>query len=62
VPIPSTEATYKDIRVDGVSGTLIEGQRHNEVVVMWVKDDIVYALVGAGDADMLLNVARSLEK
>ena len=61
VPIPSTEATFKDVRVDGVPGTVIEGRQHNEVVLMWVKDDIVYALVGTGEADMLLNVARSID-
>jgi hypothetical protein len=61
VPVPSTEATYEDVRVDGVFGTIIEGRRHNEVVLMWAKDDIVYALVGVGNAEPLLNIADSLE-
>ena len=61
VPIPSTEATYKDVVVDGVPGTIIEGRQHNEVVLMWVKGDIVYALVGTGEADTLLDVANSIE-
>jgi hypothetical protein len=61
VPVPSTEATYEDVRVDGVFGTIIEGRRHNEVVLMWAKDNIVYALVSVGEAEPLLTMADSLE-
>lgn len=61
VPIPSTEATYKEVLVDGVSGTIIEGRQHNEVVLMWVKHDIVYALIGTGMSDTLLSIAGTLE-
>jgi hypothetical protein len=61
VPIPSTEATFEDVVVDGVPGTIITGQRHHEVVLMWVKNDILYAVVGVGEADTLLDIADSLE-
>jgi hypothetical protein len=61
VPIPSTEATFEDVVVDGVPGTIVTGRRYNEVVLMWVKNDIVYAVVGVGEADTLLDIANSLE-
>lgn len=64
VPIPSTEAKHQDVRVDGVMGALIQPrvQRNGpDYALMWVKDDVVYALIGEGDKATALNIANSLE-
>jgi hypothetical protein len=64
VPVPSTEAKYEDVRVDGVTGTFIQARDPDdgpEYVLMWLKDDIVYALIGSGDKASALEIARSLE-
>jgi hypothetical protein len=65
VPIPSNSATYEQITVDGVTGTLIQRpSREGEpttFALMWVKDGIVYAISGRGDkSEQAIEMANSL--
>lgn len=62
VPLPSSDATYEPITVDGVSGNLIR-QKDNPrgaYFLLWVKDGIVYSLTGYGDAAQGMALANSL--
>jgi hypothetical protein len=64
IPVPSQRATYSDVTVDGVKGTLIQelyGSRASHYVLVWVKDNIVYALEGMGNGDTALSIANSLQ-
>ncbi|MBN1877405.1 MAG: zf-HC2 domain-containing protein [Anaerolineae bacterium] len=67
VPIPSDQVKYEDVSVDGVKGSFAQTRRSGgeekplEYALMWVKDDIVYALIGSGDKASALEIARSLE-
>jgi hypothetical protein len=63
VPIPRYETTYREVPVDGVSGTLI--QRANglprQYMLVWVKDGILYALTGPGDTSTALRIAEAMQ-
>lgn len=64
IPVPRYGTEYQDVFVDGVEGTLIMQSmrsRFPEYLLIWVKDGIVYALAGPGDAAAALEVAESLE-
>lgn len=64
IPIPRYSTEYVDVFVDGVEGTLIEQSQSSEFpqyLLIWIKDGIVYALSGPGDADSALQIANSLE-
>jgi hypothetical protein len=64
IPIPRNGTEYQDVFVDGVDGTLIlQTQRSDfpEYLLIWIKDGVVYALSGPGDADSALQIADSLE-
>jgi len=64
VPIPRYFARYQDVLVDGVSGTLVqkgEDGSGGEYMLLWVKDGVLYALTGPGDADEALEIANSLK-
>jgi hypothetical protein len=65
VPIPSNAATYEQVSVDGVTGTLI--QRHSRegepstFALLWVKDGIIYAISGRGaNSGQAIEMANSL--
>jgi len=63
VPIPRNAATYKQVSVDGVSGTLIQRPADDapQFVLVWVKDGMVYAIAGLGaDSQRALDLANSL--
>ena len=65
VPIPSNAATYEQVTVDGVTGTLIQrSSREGEpstFALFWVKDGIIYAISGRGaNSDQALEMANSL--
>jgi hypothetical protein len=65
VPIPSNSASYEQITVDGVTGTLIQRpSREGEpttFALLWVKDGIVYAISGRGDkSGQAIEMANSL--
>lgn len=63
LPVPRYGAEYQDVTVDGVNGTLIEHRQYGEkaFLLLWVKDGIVYALGGPGDAQAALQIAASLK-
>ncbi|MBN2117479.1 MAG: DUF4367 domain-containing protein [Anaerolineales bacterium] len=63
VPIPRNAATYEQIPVDGVTGTLIQQSsgRDPQYVLLWVRDGIIYMIAGLGsDADQAIQMADSL--
>ena len=56
-------ATYEQISVDGVTGTLIQRPADDapQYVLMWVKDGIIYAISGLGaDTQTVIQMANSL--
>jgi hypothetical protein len=64
VPIPSSYTTYEEVQVDGVPGILIEKLINENVprfMLLWVRDGIVYALMGAHSAGDALAIANALE-
>jgi hypothetical protein len=64
IPIPRNSTSYRDVTVDGVNGTLIMqdmSDRSSEYLLLWVKDDILYALTGPGTSATALTIANSLE-
>ncbi|OGO36179.1 MAG: hypothetical protein A2W35_10440 [Chloroflexi bacterium RBG_16_57_11] len=63
VPVPRYRADYQEVQVDGVTGTLIEHFENGEraFLLVWVKDGVVYALGGPGQADEALQIAASLK-
>jgi len=64
VPLPSyIGATFQDMPVDGVTGTLIlqnEGQS-SRYLLMWVKNGMVYALSGPGNSVQAARLAGSFK-
>jgi hypothetical protein len=66
VPIPrSRNIQQQEVDVDGVTGSLIRPPRsrmnQDEYVLTWVKDGVVYALIGSGELEAALAIAESLE-
>lgn len=65
LPIPRYDATYRTINVDGVQGTIIQDARssYNDsyALLIWVKDGMLYALSGPGDAASVLEIANSMK-
>ncbi len=63
IPIPKNAATYKQVTVDGVTGTLIQRPVDDapEYVLVWVKNGIIYAIGGLGaNSQQALDMANSL--
>ncbi len=64
IPIPQRDSSYRQIAVDGVNGTLIEdppqGNFAGMYSLIWVKNGIVYSLVGHGSAGQGLSAVQSL--
>lgn len=63
IPIPRYGTSYKEIEVDGVTGTLIILQTPDDsrqYLLLWVKDGILYALSGSSNAQKALQIANSL--
>ena len=65
VPIPSNSASYDQVTVDGVTGTLIHRpSREGEpttFALLWVKDGIIYAISGRGtNSDRAIEMANSM--
>jgi hypothetical protein len=65
VPIPSSAATYEQVTVDGVTGTLIQRpSREGEAptfALLWVKNGIIYAISGRGaTSEQAIEMANSL--
>jgi len=64
IPIPRDGTEYQVVLVDGVEGTLIMQSERSEFphyLLVWIKDGIVYALTGPGDAQSAVELANSLE-
>ena len=61
IPIPRYGADYRDVQVDGVTGTLLLHHGREMYILMWVKNGILYALSGPGDANTALEIVSSLK-
>jgi hypothetical protein len=50
IPIPKNAATYQQVSVDGVTGTLIQRPADDapEYALVWVKNGVIYAISGLG--------------
>lgn len=59
VPIPDYYAEYEEVIVDGVPGSLIYSPyRYNEpYTLLWVKNGMIYTLIGSGDPSEALEIA-----
>jgi hypothetical protein len=63
VPIPKNAATYQQVSVDGVTGTLIQRPADDapQFALLWVKDGIVYSISGLGsNSQQAIDLANSL--
>jgi Putative zinc-finger len=62
LPIPRFASSYSQVTVNGVQGTLIQGsgRRGPDYVLVWVKNGIIYGLVGNGDSNNAVTLANSL--
>jgi len=63
VPIPKNAASYEQIAVDGVTGTLIQRPSDDapHFLLIWVKDGIIYAIGGLGsNSQQAIQIANSL--
>ena len=63
VPIPKNAASYQQVMVDGVTGTLIERPSDDapQFALFWVKDGIIYTIGGLGsNSEKALEIANSL--
>jgi Putative zinc-finger len=63
IPVPRDRASYQEVQVDGVTGTLIQHRDNGgrAYLLLWVKDGVVYALGGPGKGDDALQIAASLK-
>lgn len=65
IPIPRNAASYEQLSVDGVMGTLIQRLSNDgdapQFSLLWVKDGIIYAINGLGsDTNKAVRIANSL--
>lgn len=61
IPVPQPDASYETVTVDGVKGTLIlANSPTQEHVLIWVKNNIIYAISASGDTAPTLNAANTL--
>lgn len=62
LPIPTdNKVTYKDVQVDGVSGTLLEGSGQDGSALVWVKDGMLYGLHVPGTGDDAMKIAATIK-
>jgi hypothetical protein len=64
VPIPRNGASYEEVQVDGVTGSLIQRPRDDapQYALVWIKDGIIYAIGGLGtDPSPALAMADSMQ-
>lgn len=64
IPVPRYGTEYQEVSVDGVSGTLIMQSERSELphyLLVWIKNGIVYALAGPGDAQTAVELANTFE-
>jgi hypothetical protein len=60
VPIPTNQASYQDVTIDGVKGLAIEMRDAQGTMLLWVKNGIVYALTTPEAPAAALRLANSL--
>ncbi|MEP7133785.1 MAG: hypothetical protein ABI904_02515 [Chloroflexota bacterium] len=63
VPIPKNAASYEQVSVDGVTGTLIQRPSDDapQFLLLWVKNGIIYAIGGLGsNSQQAIQIANSL--
>jgi len=63
IPLPRNAATYEQVSVDGVTGTLIQRPADDapQYALVWVKDGIIYAISSLGtNTQQALQIANSL--
>jgi anti-sigma factor RsiW len=63
LPIPRFAGSYSQVSVNGVQGTLINnsGRRGPGYALIWVKNGIIYGLIGHGEASDAVALANSLQ-
>jgi hypothetical protein len=62
LPIPQGgQVQYQEVKVDGVSGTLLQEANHPGTTLVWVKDGMLYGLRTPGSSDEALKIAGSLK-
>ncbi len=64
IPIPRNAATYEQVTVDGVTGTLIQRPADDapQFALLWVKDGIIHAISGLGtNSQQAIEMANSLK-
>ena len=64
VPIPKIAATYQQVQVDGVTGTLIQRPADDapQYILLWVKNGIVYSIGSLGtNSQQAIDMANSLQ-
>lgn len=64
LPIPRFVDSYSTVDVDGAQGTLISqvGRRNGKgYLLIWIKNGIIYSLVGHGEASTAVALANSLD-
>ena len=63
IPLPKNAATYQQVPVDGVTGTLIQrpGDDAPQYVLIWIKNGIIYAISSLGtNSQQAIQMANSL--
>jgi hypothetical protein len=64
IPIPRYGTSYETVSVDGVEGTFVQQELEDhsrQYVLMWIKEDRLYALTGQGDMENALNIANTIK-
>ena len=65
IPLPRFVNSYKTVEVDGVEGTLIDLPRLGSTrpagyTLVWVKNGVIYSLMGFGDSGNAVALAETL--
>jgi hypothetical protein len=64
LPVPRFVDSYNAVDINGSQGTLVshtDRRGGSEYVLIWVKDGIIYSLMGHGDSSEALKLAESLD-
>ena len=64
IPVPRYGTEHEQVQVDGVIGTFIKHHEYNTgdmYLLIWIKNDIVYALSGPGEKADALEIVNSLQ-
>ncbi len=63
LPIPSGEGvTNQEVNIDGATATLMTHDNSPEYTMFWVKDGLLYAIIGSGDPQEALDLGSSLSQ